>query len=388
MKKLFTLAFTLGALGALQAQITITDSDFASVGDVVKMGVDTLPVSNLDLGQPGPQRHWYFEDLQTNYLKNINFQDPSSLPNGASFPTSNIAQIENGNTVFLEKTSAGIEVIGTVQMFNGMSFDAQFNPTYTILPFPLNYNDTYGGTYQFSEKIYLGIDTTVNVGVPVQIQLDSVWIKRASTINATVDAWGTIYSPLAHVPALRSSVNQVNVDSTWVYFGQAVNIPLVINIPQGWNLIDQAMASQIAMADPALGAALGNATSTTTVNTKEFFAKNYKYRFASIEVDANNTPIRAEFLSNESVMNALESFESNPALKVYPNPTASFISFTENLMPGTEYRIYDMKGAVIEAKNIQSNTLSVSHLANGNYTIVLYNANQTVLASEKFIVAK
>ncbi|MGQ3014670.1 MAG: T9SS type A sorting domain-containing protein [Flavobacteriales bacterium] len=391
MKRLlpFILAFGTGTL--LNAQITIGVNDFASPGDEVYMGTDNLPPTNLPLGTPGTNKSWDFTTLETRSLDTISFVNPATLPNGAQFPTSNIAQVQGSTIIYLNKQSNSVSAVGTELIFSGFPIAVNFNPGYTVLPFPTNYLDNFGGNYQFEQKVFIGIDTTVTVPLMgnIQVKVDSVWIKRQSDIDANVDAWGNLTTDLAVVAALRAKVVQENVDTTYAYFGNPIVVPGFINITQGWNLIDQQFAQTIALFSPELAGALGNATGMDTITTYEFFANNYDYRFASIEVDeASNQPTNAQFISNESLLVGMEQFESMPDLKVYPNPTADEIRFSQQIPAGTVYKIFDMKGTLIEAKTVNSNVLSLQNLSSGSYAIMLYHNDGKLMAMEKVVVRK
>lgn len=389
MKKLLLGVVSFGTLTALSAQTSLGSGDFASVGDNVVISTDDAPPTNLDLGTPGTNKTWNFTSLNEVSNRTINFVDPSTLPSGANFPTANLAQIENGSVVYLNKSNAGIEAVGTTQSFNGMGFDAQFSPAYSIIQFPLEYGDAINGSYNFKEQFYLGIDTTVTLlGSNINVKIDSVRIKRSTNITGTVDAWGTVEFTNGEIDALRASITQVNVDSTWAKFGAPIVIPPFANFPAGWNLIDQSLAQQIALLDPQIGGMLGNATATTTVNYKEFYAKHVNYRLAQIEVDGSGSPVKADWIQESSINFGLNNQVAMPTLKLFPNPTSSVVTLSEAVPAGSSYRIINSVGAIVAANNIQSNTISLAHLATGNYTVVLVNAKNTILAVEKVVLVK
>lgn len=389
MKKLLLGIVSLGTITALQAQTSLGVGDFASVGDNVVISTDDAPPSNLDLGTPGTNKTWDFTSLNEVSNRTINFVDPSTLPSGSSFPNANLAQIENGNVIYLNKSNSGIEAVGTTQSFNGMDFDAQFSPAFSIINFPLEYGDNISGSYNFQEQFYLGIDTTVTLlGSNINVKIDSVRIKRSTNITGTVDAWGTVEFTNGEIDALRASITQVNVDSTWAKFGAPIVIPPFANFPAGWNLIDQSLAQQIALLDPQIGSMLGNATATTTVNYKEFYAKHVNYRLAQIEVDANGAPLSADWIQESTINFGLNNQVAMPSLKLYPNPTSSEVNLSEAVPAGSSYRIINSVGAVVASNKINSNSISLANLATGNYTVVLVNANNTVLAIEKVVLVK
>lgn len=388
MKKLLLGLVSFGTLTALQAQTSLGVGDFASVGDNVVISTDDAPPSNLDLGTPGTNKSWNFTSLNEVSNRTINFVDPSTLPSGSSFTNANLAQIENGNVIYLNKSNSGIEAVGTTQSFNGMNFDAQFTPAYSIINFPLEYGDAISGSYNFSEQFYLGIDTTVTVmSMPLNIKLDSIRIKRATSITGSVDAWGTVEFTNGEIDALRASITQTNTDSTWIKLGAPINA-IVVNLPAGWNLVDQAMANQIALIDAQMAAMLGNATGTSTTNYKEFYAKHVNYRLAQIEVDGTGAPVNADWIQESSIHFGLNNQVAMPSLKLYPNPTSSVVNLSEAVPAGSSYRIINSVGAVVASNNINSNSISLANLATGNYTVVLVNANNTVLAVEKVVLVK
>lgn len=388
MKKLLLGIVSLGTLTALQAQTSLGVGDFASVGDNVVISTDDAPPSNLDLGTPGTNKTWDFTSLNEVSNRTINFVDPSTLPSGSSFPTANLAQIENGNVIYLNKSNSGIEAVGTTQSFNGMDFDAQFSPAFSIINFPLEYGDNISGSYNFQEQFYLGIDTTVTVlSMPINIKLDSIRIKRATSISGSVDAWGTVEFTNGEIEALRASITQTNTDSTWIKLGAPINA-MIVNLPAGWNLVDQAMANQIALIDAQMAAMLGNATGTDTTNYKDFYAKHVNYRLAQIEVDGSGSPVKADWIQESSINFGLNNQVAMPTLKLYPNPTSSEVNLSEAVPAGSSYRIINSVGAVVASNKINSNSISLANLATGNYTVVLVNANNTVLAIEKVVLVK
>lgn len=389
MKKLLLSAATLAAITSLSAQTSIGVSDFASVGDAVTFSIDSVPPTNLDLGTPGTNKTWNFTSLTETSTKTLNFVDPTTLPSGATFTSSNIAQVDGGNVIFLNKSTSGVNAVGTTQNFNGMSFDATFNPAFSVLSFPLDYLDNINGNYKYKESMYLGIDTTINIGMNINIKIDSVRLMRSAIITGVVDAWGDIVFASGEIEALRATIDQENTDSTWVYFGAPLSVPLAgINYPVGWNIVDQNMASQIAMFDANFGAMLGNATGVSNIRTIEFFAKWVNYRFAQIEVNTTNVPVRAEWIKESTVNLGNATFETMPELTFFPNPTSNIVTLSEAVPAGTTYRIINSVGAVVASSNLQSNSISLANLATGNYTIVLTGANKQTLAVEKIAVVK
>jgi len=74
----------------------------------------------------------------------------------------------------------------------------------------------------------------------------------------------------------------------------------------------------------------------------------------------------------------------NNNLKLFPNPTKEVLYF-ENLAKNTKFKIFDVKGNLVEIGTIIDNKLKVNNYSAGTYTIVLSD-KEVVIAKEKFIV--
>ena len=98
--KIFTCIFTLFSLFTF-SQITVTDSDIISVGDVVYQAVDSIPSSSITIGNSGASQIWDFSNLQIDDVSVINNIDPNNTPFGFMHPTSNICNQEDGQDIYL-----------------------------------------------------------------------------------------------------------------------------------------------------------------------------------------------------------------------------------------------------------------------------------------------
>lgn len=92
------------------------------------------------------------------------------------------------------------------------------------------------------------------------------------------------------------------------------------------------------------------------------------------------------FNQTKWVFVSLEDHALDYGVSVFPNPTQDQLNIkTENSL-NVSYTLYDSKGSLIyeDRLNTKLTTLEVSHLAAGNYSLVLYNKKQ-ILKTYKLI---
>jgi len=65
--KLFTIALALASMN-ISAQVTVTDTDLMTVGDIIYEAYDTVPAPSISLGNAGPNQTWDFSALQVQEL--------------------------------------------------------------------------------------------------------------------------------------------------------------------------------------------------------------------------------------------------------------------------------------------------------------------------------
>ena len=73
---------------------------------------------------------------------------------------------------------------------------------------------------------------------------------------------------------------------------------------------------------------------------------------------------------------------SNSEINIYPNPATDILYF-DNLKSNTKILIYDNLGRLVSEKVLINNSINVSNLPNGFYTILIKNDN--FVESSKFI---
>lgn len=386
MKKFFLLPLVFTA-GLSQAQITLTQADFASVGDTIYMATDQT-LAGINVGTAGATAQtWNFTSLGIEDFDSLLFVAPASAVGGADFPTSNIALVTGATSTFFVKSAGDVKVLGSGGAAQGFGFSAPFNPPYAILTFPTTLGTTINATSGFDVTEYIGIDTTV---FGTNIQLDSLRFKREIESDVTFDAHGNIGLPVGAYDALRAYSEQTTNDSIYAYMGAPVNLGIVgINLDAGWNTIDQGTLNAIALLSPELFT--GQVIGETVTKSYDWYANGVGYRLASIQVNNSNQPVKAEYLSDPSLVGlAIAEAEALPKAFVYPNPSSEYLQLA-GVQAGTQGNIavLDLNGkTVMNARYAGQNQISVSSLPTGTYFLRLTDNQGNLLVSDKFQVVK
>jgi hypothetical protein len=87
----------------------------------------------------------------------------------------------------------------------------------------------------------------------------------------------------------------------------------------------------------------------------------------------NNGDVRVCCNANTSVNVA----EVNSNLSFYPNPSAGFITFNEQIEINSIYRIFDLQGKLLLSGYTQENTpVSIENLSSGKYILLIQHNQQ------------
>ena len=88
--KFFTIALAFIGVNAF-AQITVTDTDISSVGDVVYQAYDSIPAAAINVGSPGLSQIWDFSSLQEFSTNTISFISPIGTIYESQYPNTNLS---------------------------------------------------------------------------------------------------------------------------------------------------------------------------------------------------------------------------------------------------------------------------------------------------------
>lgn len=201
----------------LRAQITVTQADFAAIGDNVNQATDTLPVAAILPGAAGANQTWDFSLLHNQKSTVYNFIDVSSTPFASSFPMANIAAMVPGPFyTYLNSSSSSVQIwgFGGDILGDGTQHALVYNNSEKEIVFPCTYNTPINDTSKYDSKYYYG-HTIVYGGTPYLI--DSVRQNEVNYITDSIDAWGTATTPDGSYPVLRNNSLKHTIDSTWAH---------------------------------------------------------------------------------------------------------------------------------------------------------------------------
>jgi len=175
------------------AQITLNSTDVFQTGD-------TRPIVFADStgvtpGDSGPNRTWDYSDLVAIDTDTYTFEfaAPGATPYGASFPSANLAEIQEDmdgvlSYVYWNVDSAQAEIVGIV---GGDDIEIPYSDPQRVITFPFTYNSSQTDTFASTFTVE---GTTVN---------------RTGDIETEGDAYGTVITPAGTFNnALRLKISQ------------------------------------------------------------------------------------------------------------------------------------------------------------------------------------
>lgn len=354
MKKhvLFLTACVLA--GHATSQITITSSDFASVGDQYIYFTDTS--SSIVVGPSGSSQTWDFTSLTLDLIDTTNAVDPSSTPDGASFPSSNLAVDYMGGTGYLTKTTNSITQDGFAGSFMGFgSGVVKINPPQTVMQFPSTVGTTFNSPASYrTPAIPLGFSLPCGLTTVI---IDSARIHHTSDLNVTFNASGTLNLPTGSYNSIRSLNTDKTIDSIFIY---ADSPCLLFGLQQGWQLAPALLVQQAGFA--------GNPI-VDTIYTYNWYANMEKNAVCTVTLNDAGNPGTVEFNANSPF-----GFEDlvYKGIKVYPNPAVESINIDVVSTEGFNYQITDMQGKVVLAAPLNgSKSVMLTELTPGAYILKL-----------------
>jgi len=360
MKKLL-LSFVLmtSTLFFAQAQITINQSDMPTVMTVIHMGVDT--VSPIVVTPAGPNQTWTYSGIVEDKQDSIFFPQPSWTPFGSMNPTSNICMYQLPDTTYAYMISnpSSMTMVGMAKSRivtgNQITASAHFYNDQTMMKFPTNYLDNFKDTSAFEARIKYGY----MVGT---FYVDSLKLRNKTWITDTIDAWGSMVTPLGTFPSLREKRIEISQDSLWAH------------VMGSWQEVTSL-------------AGLG----IDTLLTYSWYATNMKYAVFQLVVDYSTDTVKTA-----SYMNAMPSIGiadiayGNSKYIIYPNPANDVLNIYSNMTGNTLIEIYDNIGNLIRkiTLNETDKKININDLSVGMYFLKMTNLKTQLSSGGKFSVVR
>ena len=371
MKKTLLSALMLSAFGIFtaNAQITITGTNIASIGDNVEQAHDTLPVT-FSIGGAGPSQNWDFSQVDEDVLDTLKFRAPAGLPGASDFPNSNMVIVEppiDSSWTYLVKNSTGLFIEGVAQYNNTNLNTIPFAAT--IITFPSTMGTTFAGNWT-------GILGGFDVSALTVLGLDSLRITRGSITNSDIDAWGNVMTPMGTFASLRQIVYSESIDTTWEKS----------TATGAWSIVSQQTITVLG----GFGVPLTQYAYDTT-RTARWWSDDVDAKFPLVEMDyeANGDVNTIDWLKTP-VYVGVNEVKNASTISLYPNPAATTITIETVSTNNSTIAILDVTGKMVKELKFTANkiTISVTDLDNGIYFYNIYDVNGNVTNTNKFVVAK
>ncbi len=349
MKKIYLFVFIVVATVTAYGQITITNNDFVPLHSKLIIGNDSLPDASIVPGEAGANKTWDFTAITAHSTDTMLTVPPGQTPLAELFPESNYAawQPDDSLYIYFNRNDDKVQLIGIgFNAFDAMLPYMKYTPPETLLDFPVNYGDNYSQTY-------FTINTVVNPEPGIGI--DSICFKNTIMDETTVDAYGTLSTPMGTFETLRTKDVQISYDTVWaLVFGNWIPY---------------------------------SATVDTSVNYS-WWTNNSDVGFMLFSIDMDETGTQTE--SASYLISSIQAVSENQiaSAKVYPNPANDVLTMDFEKRLSGRLVIYNQNGQQTENTDITDArfvTLSVSDYSPGMYLYEITKSSGSVLYRGKFI---
>lgn len=343
------------------SQITITDADFGTSGDTVRMSSTTDLA--VDFSSTGTSFNWDFTSFVAESQTLLEFNNVSSASTLVQILFGGFAPANYQASYFQVFDDLPIDQFGQLLPVNisnlfqfskitsdsvssvGISIDVDGNQ----IPFrsegiekryalPLNFGDTYSGT-GFTE---MDLNPIAEI----------IWRQRR-TRSSEVDGWGTVTLPMGTFDVIRVRHTVEENDSLYQDFLGTGN-PTWFGIDLPTAYIYEWIAN-------------GENEVVLRIETSEF---------GGMET-VRNIEYRDSYDPNLASIDALDFVD----VTIYPNPVTNSISI-DGINGQLAYSIIDANGTMVKIGTISSQEpIDVSNLSSGNYVILGQTAQGSIRSS-------
>jgi hypothetical protein len=344
--KLFTFTLALASMN-ISAQVTVTDTDLMTVGDIIYQAYDTVPAPSISLGNAGPNQTWDFSALQVQEYDTTEFIDPAGTPFSSIHPTANLCIEDDGEYVYINKNPQGLSLVG----FDNFPYPQLF------LPLPLAYGlNTIVGPVIIMDSVLANpgfIDHSLAPAIslnPLHNQIDSIKFIIESSTEFNVDAHGDVVIPMGTFDALRMKTDGITTTDYFAYCSDSI-------LGNGaWYPMPAAIFP----------------SEVEIVSSYSWWTNDPLIKFAlvQIEVDSVGGINAVDFMHSPSPSSVNNLSTNN--FNIYPIPATNNLKIETQNNELTSLDLVDVTGKVILKKEfIQSTSLDVSQISKGIYFLNL-----------------
>lgn len=341
-------AFSL--IGAT-AQITITDADMPAANDTFRIST-TIDAWGIDPAITGANFTWDFSFLEPidQYVDTMHAVSSTPIAyqfffnNWILYPDHVADYATRGQDVdiagfftmedvfdYFTNSSSSNRQVGIGATILGIPGSFQFSDIDTIYEFPLDYLNTSSSSWEY------------NIPIPTL----GYYRQRGNRINE-VDGWGEVTTPFGTFASLRVKTTLNMVDSIYIdAFGFGFEIPRPETIEYKW-----------------LASGMGVPVLTLTESFGVLNGIEYQDSLRVVPLSLNEAePIKAN---------------------IWPNPANEMVWFQTNNQ-NLQFEVISLYGKVVMNGKLEGDGLDVSSLANGTYTVRLFNGNTSAIKKLQII---
>lgn len=380
--KQFLLIILLSLSIGLQinAQITLSNETFPTIGDTLFTAIDNLP-SNISITPSGGGQSWDFTSLQSPFSRRVVYRAAEEGTSGDGFPAANIfTDLGEGIEAYYRSTANTFELIGLYGMDPlelQLEILSRFDPVIIERRAPLDFFDVN----QMEAALLLAFsadDIPSDILDQFPITPDSLRIRIAIDRLDLVDAWGTLTIPGGIYDVLREKRTEI----------RETRLDAKISVLPWQDITDIIIE--------LLPEEVGNFLGKDTIITYNFFSDEVKEPIAIVTVDnENETPNRVEYKANDITSNVQSIEALQPGVYAFPNPAIVNVRFEFSNLPKGKYnlKIYNILGIEVWSKRYFINgflteKVDISSLRRGTYLYSLVDERGKTLTTRRLIVVR
>jgi hypothetical protein len=357
----------------IDAQITVTNLTFPSIGDSLRYQTDANP-TNLMLGTvSGGNQLWDFSALQGGPIQTTVYQEATT---GAGFPNFQNANLRTGNQLqetYLKKTATALESLGTSgadQLNLVQNTAVRYQPPLPLRRAPMNFFDIHNFDSDLTYSLPTGdlADTLLgNLGG----LFDSIRIRIHTSRLDVVDGWGVCKIPGGQFEVLREKRTEISETS------------IDIHSFLGWTDLTALLGG---------GGGLLEAIGQDTTVSLHFFSHLEKEEIAVLTLNNAGDAVRSARFKYIPSTSATTFKLENKIVTCAPNPTTGLTELKWTDLESGVYRLVvnDFSGKMIVEKEVTMDqagnmTLDFSHATAGILTLQIIDQNNQTLAVSKLL---
>lgn len=365
----------------IHAQITITNTTFPKMGDVLKYAENESPSYSLDLKTNAGPHQWEFNMLTSGRKIQESYLDPKTGKDAAMFSDADIMLKEEDQEEYYKTSATKIEALG----FGGINpiFNAPAVVRYVKRPAlrqaPLTFisNVNTDGEFRIAIPASVFPDSILAI-FPAGFKPDSVRVEFVSTTTSLMDAYGKLQMQGQNLDVLREKASETSQTKISVKIGFL-----------GWQNLETLIGLFPTISLPPLIKQFLGVNKSTTYN---FYNSAKKEILVSATYDSLNVLETVVFADYGNVINDVKE-SVGPSFTLYPNPVSNMVSInTSNWEDGMYLiTIADLTGKIVYAEPTlltgqSPKQMDISDLNSGVYILTVRDQFNKKSGSTRMVV--